>query len=136
MKNIRTITAMITITAAAFGLTACSGSDELTAANTKIDQLVQANANQAATNATLANNAKKVAADLAAEKAKNANLTQQLAVANDTIYKERVAKNHLVDQVKGAKAVAGTAVDRAHAKGVQDAKVAAAKHQKVPVKKS
>jgi hypothetical protein len=41
------------------------------------------------------------------------------AATSKQLVQTQVARNHLIDQVKGAKAVASTAVDRAHAKGVE-----------------
>lgn len=135
--NLRIFAATLAVATIGVSLTACDN-NELTTANAKLAKLETTVHNQAAVNDALTKDKAKVAADLALEKAKTADLSQKLAAANTIAHKERVAKNHLIDQVRGAKAVAGTAVDRAHAKGVKDAQVAAAnkQHQKVPAKKS
>ncbi len=130
--NFRTI-AITLICAATLGLTACD-SDDLVQANAKIEKLEAQASNQASVNAALAKDKTKTANELLAEKARTAELEQRLALANTTVHKERVAKNHLIDQVKGAKQVAGTAVDHAHAKGVKDAVLA--DKQKAANKKS
>jgi len=127
-----------TITVALISLIALAGceNEELLKANSRIAQLELQTSQQASINDALMKEKSKIYSDLMEEKHKTVSLQGKLAQATATAHKERVAKNHLIDQVKGAKQVAGTAVDRAHAKGVKDAQVIAIKQLKPADKKS
>lgn len=125
--NFRT-TAFAAAIAAALTLAACGGgSTELAEANSKIKQQGATIADQAKALSSLSSGKENAEKLLAVEKARAASLSARLADTNRALQKTQIANSHLADQVKGASRVAGTAVDHAHAKGVNFGKATADK---------
>lgn len=119
--NFRNI-APLALIASALTLSGCGKNPEevaLRQVEARLAAAEQTVANQAATSKQLAEANKRLTADLADREMQIKTLTSQLADTKKQLVKTQVARNHLVDQVKGAQQVAGTAVDRAHAKGVE-----------------
>ncbi len=113
--------AIIALTAlfAIAGLAACNNTAEVEKLQAEKAQLTAAAADTAARNKELSAAKTKAEQALAAEQARASQLEKAVATEHNLRKKAEIRAAHLDDQVKGAKTVAGTAVDHAHAKGVQ-----------------
>lgn len=112
--------AIIALTAlfAIAGLTACDSQQvtDLKAENTRLTKM---SSDITLHNKDLMAAAAKAEQALAAEQARASQLEKAVATEHNLRKKAEIRAAHLDDQVKGAKVVAGTAVDRSYTKGVE-----------------
>lgn len=104
---------------AMFSLSGCD-SGEVARLQDENTKLVQVAADTASRNKDLTTSVAKLEKALLAEKFETTNLKKNLADEREAKLRERNAKAIARFELNGAQKVAGTAVDRAHAKGVKD----------------
>jgi uncharacterized lipoprotein YehR (DUF1307 family) len=115
----RKISLVLLATLAVFALSACDD-DEIARLQKENTQLIQVSSDTTSRNKEMTASVAKLNKDLATEKNTVSGLEKRLAAEREAKLHERNAKAVARIELNGAKKVAGTAVDHAHAKGVKD----------------